>query len=146
MITLKSCPICGSSRIIQYRQVIQTPDVIHEIMPGIVVNAVITTHYCLCQDCNLIFQNPRLSDTELDKYYSTGYYRRTLIMTDEEKDWDEAYRAKIDQEIIKQYVGKPTSHLDIGCSRGYLLDAVGAKVKVGVETDVDGVKVKGIEV
>lgn len=146
MITLNSCPICDSYRITQYNQAGTAPHVIHEIMPGVKVDAAIITRYCVCQDCNLIFQNPRLSDLELDEFYSQGYYRRTLNMTDKQMDDDEVYRAKIDAEIIKQYVGKLTSHLDIGCSRGYLLDAIGAAVRVGVESNVGYVSVKGVAV
>lgn len=146
MITLKSCSNCDSNHIREYRQVVQAPSVIYEITPGVKVNAVIITRYCACQDCNLIFQNPRLSDTELDKYYSTGCYRRTIGETDKQMDDGEVQRAKIDAEIIKQYIGKVMTHLDIGCSRGYLLEAVGASVKVGVEANVGYVKVKGVKV
>lgn len=146
MITLKSCPVCDSNLITQYHQTGFAPHVIHEIMPGVRVDAAIITRYSVCQNCNMIFQNPRLSDRQLDDFYGKGYYRKTLNLTDEEKDKDEEYRAKTDAKIIKQYVGKVKTHLDIGCSRGYLLDAIGATVKVGVETDVDNVKVKDIEV
>ncbi len=146
MITLKSCPVCKSTGISQYREVGLAPRVTHEIMPGVEVDAAIITRYSVCQNCHLIFQNPRLSNAELDKYYSQGYYRKQLNLTNEEKDSDEAYRAKIDTGIIKQQVGEVTSHLDIGCSRGYLLEAIGASIKVGVEADIDGVKVKGIKI
>ena len=144
MITFKSCPNCDSSSITQFNQVGFAPHVIHEIMPGVKVEAAIITRYSVCQNCHLIFQNPRLTDRELDKFYSQGFYRQTLNLTDEEKDKDELYRAKVDAEIIKRYVGEVATQLDIGCSRGYLLEEVGASVKVGVEADVDGVKVKGL--
>lgn len=146
MITLKSCPVCDSHRITQYRQVIQTPDVLYELMPGVTVNALITTRYCVCQDCSVIFQNPRLSDTELHTFYSQGYYRRTVNASNEEMEGEELYRANGDAEIIKRYTGKLTSHLDIGCGRGCLLDAIDAAVRVGVESDVGYVRVKGVEI
>lgn len=146
MITLNTCPVCDGHGITGFSQVGLAPHVSHEIMPGVKVEAAIITRYSSCQDCHLIFQNPRLSDEELDKFYSRGYYRSTLNLTDKQIDEDELYRAKTDADIIKQQIGTVTSHLDIGCSRGYLLEAVGAQVKVGVEANVDWVKVKGVKV
>lgn len=145
MITLKSCPICDDRRFTQYRAVagfILT----YEVVPGAKVTAPVITYYYICQNCHLIFQNPRLSDLELDKFYGQGYYRRIIDMTDEQMDSNEASRAKIDAEIVKQHIGKVIAHLDIGCSRGFLLEAVGANVKVGVEPNVGYVKVRGVEV
>lgn len=110
------------------------------------VNAIMITRYVVCQNCHLIFQNPRLSDTELDLYYSTGYYRRTINPPPEGMDKGEVNRAKIDAGIIKECIGKVKFHLDVGCGRGYLLEAVGADVKVGIEPDADYVKVKDIKV
>ncbi len=85
-----------------------------------------------------------MTDSELDKFYSEGHYRRTLNLTDEVLDKDEEYRAKTDAEIIRKNVSKVTSHLDVGCGRGYLLNKVGAKIKVGVEPDADRLKYKSI--
>ncbi len=118
---------------------------IHEIMPGVGVNAAIITRYFVCQNCHVIFQNPRMTDSELDKFYSDGYYRRTLNLTDEELDKDEEHRAKIDAEIIEKHIGKVKSHLDIGCGRGYFLDEVGVKIKVGVEPDAERLRNKSIK-
>lgn len=147
MITLKSCPVCNSSSIAtKSHQVIGNPEVTHELVPGVNVNAFLVTRYSTCQNCNLIFQNPRLSDTQLDTYYKTGYYRQTLNLSAQELDTDEANRAKKDAEIIKQQIDNFNSHLDIGCSRGFLLEAVGASVKVGVEPNNDYVTTKGIVV
>lgn len=146
MITLKSCPICGSTLIARYHLKGFAPRVIHEIMPGVKVEADVVTFYSVCQDCHLIFQNPRLSDSELEIFYSQGYYRRTVGVTQEVGDAAEKFRAEIDSEIIKKHVGKITSHLDIGASRGYLLEAVGASIKVGIEPDAGCVDVKGVTI
>lgn len=146
MINLKSCPVCDSYSISTYDQMGFAPHVSHEIMPGVKVDAAVITRYFVCQNCNVIFQNPRLSNFELNRFYSQGIYRRTLNLTDEEISRDEAYRARIDTEIIKRYVGKVTSHLDVGCSRGFLLDAVGAAIRVGVEPNVSDLRVKGVEI
>ena len=146
MITLKSCPICKSSLIAQYPYIGIQPRVLHEIMPGVKTEAGIISYYFLCQNCHLIFQSPRLSNAELDRFYGQGYYRRIVGKFDKQMDEGEKRRAKVDLEIIKKQIGIPASHLDIGCGRGYLLEAVGAKIKVGVESDVSYVRVKGIKV
>lgn len=146
MITLNSCPICNSNSIARYNQSGVAPHVVHEIMPGVKVNAAILTYYSICQDCHVIFQNPRMSDEELDRFYIEGYYRRVINLTDEEKDKDEMFRAEVDSKIIKENLGEIESHLDIGASRGYLLDKVSAKLKVGVESDTSNVTVSGIKV
>lgn len=146
MTTITFCPICASKNITQYHQSGFAPHVIFEIMPGVKIDAAVISRYFLCQNCHIIFQNPRMSDEELNKFYAEGYYRQTLNLTDKDKDDDERHRAEIDSEIIKQYIGKVTSHLDLGCSRGFLLEAVGATVKIGVESDIKNVSLKNVKV
>jgi SAM-dependent methyltransferase len=143
MITLKSCPNCNSNNISEYKTVLNG-DLVCEIGPGIKVNGAIVTRYCICQSCSLIFQNPRMADFELDKYYSSGAYRQTTNAPPEGMDKSEDNRAKIDTSIIKKYTRKPASHLDVGCGRGYLLNRLNAKLKVGVESEVGYVKAKNV--
>ncbi|KKU88092.1 MAG: Methylase/methyltransferase [Candidatus Gottesmanbacteria bacterium GW2011_GWA2_47_9] len=145
MITLKSCPNCKSSQVSEYR-ILSGGDLIVEITPGVKVNAIIITRYCVCQDCRLIFQNPRLSDAELDIYYGSGNYRSTINQPPEGMDKGEENRAKLDAEIIKRVAGEVNSHLDIGCGHGYLLEVMGAKIKVGTESDLKYVKAKYVKV
>jgi hypothetical protein len=146
MVTLNECPVCGSDRILQYHQSGTSPHISFEIMPQVTVEAAIITRYWVCQDCNVIFQNPRMSERELDKFYSQGVYRKTLNLTDKQMDDDEAYRARIDVGIIRQYIDRPQAHLDIGSSRGYLLDLVDAPVKVGVESNLNYNRVTDVTV
>lgn len=146
MITLKVCPNCDSDQIAPYFQIGTAPLLTSEIVPGVKVEVAVITHYSLCQNCRLIFQNPRMSDKELNKYYSKGYYRKQLNLTDKQIDEDEAYRTKVDLVIIKKFIGDVKSHLDLGGSRGYLLEAVGADQKVVVEPNVSYPKVNGVKV
>ncbi len=146
MLKLKACPLCRSKNITSFPQIGIAPFVQHEIMPGVKVEAGIISRYSVCNDCHIIFQNPRLSDRELDKYYSQGYYRKQLNDTDKKIDESELSRAKTDAKIIKRYLDKPFSHLDIGCGRGYLLDIVNAESKVGVEPETGFVKAKDVNV
>jgi hypothetical protein len=146
MIRLKSCPNCGSVRIGVYKLIGADPHVMHEIMPKVFVEAAIITRYFVCFNCNLIFQNPRLSDSQLDKFYSLGFYRRIINSTPEVAYKNEENRAKTDAKIIKEHLGIIKTHLDIGSSRGYLLEAIAAEVKVGVESNLDSHKMKDIKI
>jgi hypothetical protein len=145
MITLKSCPVCARYNIVPYKKV-SVGSLVVEILSGVKIETTVVASYWACQECHLIFQNPRLSDQELDIYYSSGYYRRTINPPPEGMDKGEENRAYTDAGIIKQYVGDVISHLDIGCGRGYLLEAVGAGVKVGTESDTGYVRAKGVKV
>lgn len=146
MITLKSCPVCKKNTIDVYPRIGMAPHVMHEIMPKVKIEASIISHYFICQSCHIIFQNPRMSDKELDKFYSLGVYRKLVNMTDKQMDEDEEFRAKVDANIISKYVVNIKSHLDMGSSRGYLLDLMGAKIKVGVEPNIKYSKEKNINV
>lgn len=145
VVTIKSCPNCGSLRIPQHRVLIGGV-VNAEMMPGIEVKAVLVTRYCRCQNCYLIFQNPRLSDKELDIYYSSGYYRKTITQPPEGMAQAELNRARIAAGIVSKHLREVRSHLDIGCGLGYLLREINADIRVGVESDIQYVSVKGIKV
>lgn len=147
MITLENCPVCGSKHIQNYHLVGTAPLVRHELMPAVILDAQIISRYFICQNCHVIFQNPRLSDVEIHRFYAKGYYRQTINMTDEEAANDEASRAKFDAKIIKNFIDQDIlSHLDVGCGRGYLLEEIGAIVKVGVEVDKYRIKAESIEI
>ena len=146
MISLDFCPVCNSSSIGQYQSAGTAPHIKHEIMPKGFVRAAVLSRYSECHNCNLIFQNPRLSDSELKKYSSLGYYRQQLNLTEKQIDDDEEQRAKVDAQIIKKNIGEVSSHLDVGGSRGYFLDAIGAKNKVIVEPNIKYPKVRGLKV
>jgi SAM-dependent methyltransferase len=140
MITLKECPLCKSTNNIQYHQVGTAPIVKHEILPEVFVDAAVISQYAQCQKCYLIFQNPRFSDDELETYYSKGYYRLSVNLTDEEIVKDEEERAIADAKIIKERLQEISSHLDIGSGSGFLLREVAAETRVGVEIDTGKIK------
>jgi len=146
MITLKSCPVCEGNNIKEVRRIVTISRTTAEIIPGVKIEALPVSHYFQCQECQLIFQNPRFSDSELEVFYSQGYYRRMIEMDSAAQDSDELNRAEVDAKIIKEKVGEVSSHLDIGASLGYLLDLVGAKIKVGIEAEVHRPQVNGVKV
>lgn len=133
MLDIKSCPVCEKEKIKDYHQFGIAPSVRAEIMPGVHVNAGIISRYSQCENCHVIFQNPRMTDDELHQFYSQGYYRKFINLTDEEINIDEEKRAEVDTRIIKNYIRNIQSHLDVGGGRGYLLQKVGAEIKVEVE-------------
>ena len=146
MNTLNFCPLCKNSNIYKYRKIANPSDKTCDIIPGVKIEIALVSEFYRCVNCEIIFQNPRMSDKELTIFYSKGYYRQMIGSTDELKNKDELERAKYDSKIIGEYVCNVNKHLDIGCSRGYLLSEVGAKIKVGVESNKDYVTVENIKV
>ena len=128
-ITIDTCPICGSKLSTYYGQgrapVITFPDVLGGVPLAILTN------YVQCVECGLVRQSPRLDDASMAGLYSSGEYRKLLNNTPENIDTDEMLRQK---RIFPLIEGKG-SHLDIGCSRGYLLEM----------SQADGRKVFGVE-
>ena len=123
-----SCPLCGGDSASFYGQgrapIINDPRIL-----GGASLAVVTT-YAVCNACGLIFQIGRLTEDSMTEYYSSGYYRASLGVPQEKIDAQELERG----QRIAQYI-TAGSHLDIGCSRGYLLN----------ETKLKGCKVFGVE-
>lgn len=146
MITLKSCPVCDSKNLAHPAHISLEPKVPFEIMQGVKVSAFILNYHSACKSCFLIFQNPRMADDEVEKYYSEGYYHNMIYGKREGADDFEIKRAEIDSKIIKLYAGRVESHLDIGCRRGYLLNAINADIKIGVEPYSSYVKFSNIKI
>ena len=70
-----------------------------------------------------------MSDKRIEQYYSSGLYRETLGLSTEAMDADEKRRA-LDVAVWLDKRGiVPNSHADIGASRGYLLQEVGAEIQ-----------------
>ena len=145
MITLKSCPNCGSYKIVFFKA-LGDGVIPVEIIKGVNINAQIITIYNSCASCHLTFQNPQLSTEELGIYYGSGHYRDSVTKPPEGMDKSEEDRARVDSEIINKSIGHVGSHLDVGCGSGYLLKLVNADDKVGVDPDVEYIKFDDLEV
>ena len=135
-ITQTTCAICGSCETLETRYA-AAPSFEAELAPGFAVHAAALVTYERCAGCNSWSQNPRLDDESLGRYYGEGIYRATLGISNDRLDADEMARAKTDAAYIAHHIGKVASHLDIGCSRGYLLQQVGAPIKFGVEPNAN---------
>lgn len=97
--------------------------------------------YKICLYCSLIIQSPRFSNEYLEYFYSTQEYRNTLIdeaQTTETMDYSEKIEA---QRYLSYINSEPKSILDVGCSRGYFLQAIKSKFPdcktYGVEPHID---------
>jgi len=108
-----------------------------------VLPVAVLVKYDRCLSCGLIFQNPRMSDDSVGAYYSEGHYRKYMEGMD--VDGDEMSRSI---RIAKELGRAPTRHLDIGCSRGYLLNATREAFNCGIQgvDENPGYAVEGIPV
>ena len=127
-----NCVVCGSKEI-QYHgfgivPVIRFPEVLNNAPL-----AVITT-YSVCE-CGLIFQNPHMDSQGVDDFYKSGMYRK-LVMTPSEEVME---RDERDGQIRWSNFVNSGKHLDIGCSRGLMLELTKAKgcEVLGVEPNKD---------
>jgi 2-polyprenyl-3-methyl-5-hydroxy-6-metoxy-1,4-benzoquinol methylase len=77
-----------------------------------------------------------MSDENLTKFYASGDYRKWTGLSEEKSAQDEMVRAKQDAMHFFRF-GPFRRHLDVGCSRGYLLQQVDSDVKFGVEPNLD---------
>lgn len=135
MDNLEKCPICGSELLARRPDAGTSPRVTDE--NGTVWARLV--YYTQCMACGITFQNPRMNKEELHEYYASGVYRAELNQTQENLDGDEERRAQFISNTIRNSpsLEAPESHLDVGCSRGYLLRDVGAYKKVGVDLNSD---------
>lgn len=128
-----ACPLCGENNVSYYGSgqapLISLPDV----MDGQPL-AIVTT-YVICNICGLIFQDRRMTEESAHEFYSSGQYRQ--LTNGVGKNNQEARDIAKEQETAKRIAQSVMSgsHLDIGCSRGYLL----------AETQNKGCSVMGVE-
>jgi SAM-dependent methyltransferase len=89
-----------------------------------------------CDGCDLLFNSPRLSDTEIEALYGGSYY------VFQEREADAITRVS---QLLSQTLGVASQHVDardvleVGCAKGYLLallKARGWRVR-GVELSAD---------
>lgn len=126
-IDLDRCPLCGSDDgftgfaryMARYKQDDNTPTIIECI-------------YYKCNQCGMIFESPRPSDEALMKLYQDMTYRSMMAMNIASQDMGESQR----QARVASYIPPGSRLLDVGCSRGYLLEI--ARRKLGC--DVLGVE------
>ena len=96
----------------------------------------------ICNNCSLVYLNPRMTDDEYKKYYEDQYQKERhdlelfndAVLHLEKKDSKGRKRRRLD--YIKEYITKDSSVLEVGAGMGTLLalirDEIGAIVE-GIE-------------
>jgi cyclopropane fatty-acyl-phospholipid synthase-like methyltransferase len=126
-IKLTTCPVCGTEDFALMGSFFSPPSMNMETAYSYLPIAV-RVSYDRCLRCGVIFQNPRMSDEAIEQYYSSGDYRlHTGKVNVDEDEKERSWRIVNDLDMI------PTRHLDIGCSRGYLLQATKKSFGCGIQ-------------
>lgn len=123
MITQVECPICSYPDPKPHVVMLQFLKADYFGMP-----VAVPVSYSTCPLCETVFQTERMEDDQLNEWYSCGEYRR-ICGDPAAIDADELERAV----RLSVNAGEWRSHLDIGSSRGCLLENIGAAIQVGVE-------------
>lgn len=122
---VQACPVCESTTFV----------------PAVsVVHLNTRIFFSLCQNCGAVFLNPRMTDAATTIYYQ-AYYREITAPNEAAQERDrkvQQTRAKIqrlflDNEFTRLHLPPIISHLEIGSSAGYLLEAIGAAYTYGLE-------------
>lgn len=109
MKNIEHCPLCGSAE----SQFFAAVD--EEERP---------VEYQICLSCSLVYQSPRMTEEELEQYYSDQYmldHQEARSVTKKEL-YVQRGRAGEFVDLLKGKVRPGARHLDIGCSAGVLID------------------------
>jgi 2-polyprenyl-3-methyl-5-hydroxy-6-metoxy-1,4-benzoquinol methylase len=123
--TVMECPLCSSRRNKPFDQ---------RIFRGF------TVENCICLDCGLVFQSPRMNETEMAVYYQAEY-RRTYQGTEGPIARDlvvQTARARSLLDFVLSKISSVKRCLDIGCSTGLILMHFQSQLgchPVGIEPD-----------
>ena len=108
MVTILSCPVCNSSNFVSLFK-----------KNGFNINR--------CDTCGLVFVNPRLSEADLNSYYSEKFFKGEIKLPGRQtKNYLEGIssytgRSKKLLSSLSKYRSSGTL-LDIGCGLGYLME------------------------
>ena len=105
------CDLCGSDQYhVMHDKKYDSPPITMIRDDGIPVHTIDV----MCKECGLVYKNPRMTRESLDKFY-TEQYRETYVS----KETSEEFHANIAYRLLD---GMSGSLLDIGCSKGKLLE------------------------
>jgi 2-polyprenyl-3-methyl-5-hydroxy-6-metoxy-1,4-benzoquinol methylase len=123
--TIVECPLCSSRRSKPFDQ---------RKFRGF------TVENSICLDCGLVFQSPRMNETEMAVYYQSEY-RRTYQGTEGPVARDlmvQTARAQALVDFVQSKITHIDRCLDIGCSTGLILEKFQDRFgchPVGIEPD-----------
>jgi len=102
------------------------------VMQDYLFNKQVNFSVVVCQNCGLIYTNPRPSQSALKEYYPKEYYKSVLRVGQSHDDWLK-FRRRYEQTFQFKRTGKI---LDIGCSDGGFLEFMQGR----------GYRVQGVEI
>jgi SAM-dependent methyltransferase len=110
---VKDCPICGGNGDFVLTTKARPEE---DIMLS----------FYICDDCQVVYQNPRMTKEATHEYYSNGDYFEYKSKRDGGCNHGERHRALARMALILNLKGikKPTRALDIGCGQGHFLQRV----------------------
>lgn len=109
---VKFCPLCGVEKFLVFDQ---------RDFRGFEVTNV------LCSQCGLVFQTPRMSESELDAFYQENYrvaYQGQEGPSDKDLKVQKARAEYLVNLLQGLEINKVHNYLDIGSSAGYLITGV----------------------
>src|SRR5512146_89704 len=130
-VEVTSCPVCKGDQLAPFASVVSAPYFEAAFVDGTIHLATLVS-YKRCGECGLVIQSPRMSDERIKKYYASGAYRATLGISQEAMDEDEERRANEVMAFLEKQQVAPRVHVDIGASRGLLLEKTKAKYGAAV--------------
>lgn len=152
VIELDVCPVC-SSRYSAPRSPAFGHPFLNVEVDGFQIPMSAFVQYQECLECGTHYQNPRMGEETLNRWYESGTYRKWLNQPQSVLDKDEFSRSFGTVEWLEEnYLpkGETIKVLDIGCSRGYLLDMLKHRnpevIIQGVESNLNYVTEKDVPV
>jgi len=105
---VKNCPLCASENSHSFDR--------REFRGYLVLNSI-------CQECGLVFQSPRMTETESAAFYAEEYRLLNEGSVDPTARNIAAQKARAEALLAftRALVDKVSRHLDVGCSMGILL-------------------------
>jgi hypothetical protein len=129
------CPVCGSSNIKPNHANILSAPYMQTELNGEIIYMATASKYSRCNMCGLVIQDNMKSQEWYDWFYSSGTYRKTLGLTDEEMNLDERARASELVDFLSSNNVQIHSHKDYGSSRGYFLNKTHERFKCQITGD-----------
>lgn len=129
------CPLCGS------------PGEDHRTF-GWAQDELGQFRYVICTRCGLVFQSPAPEEEVLAAYYAGSYHQQMLAEREDDRrnEWVQRKRAAHVIQFLDVHIEQVARHLDVGCSRGTLLEASAARFGCAVAGIEPGNRHRGLAV
>jgi SAM-dependent methyltransferase len=116
-----ACALCGS----------REEELVYSLPDWMLENKTVQARLVRCLRCGLIYQNPRPTPNEIDRFYPDNYSPYTASDDDGRKSW--LLRKAVQVGLERRYRWATQMHpsggrlLDVGCATGIVLDYIQRK-------------------